>query len=231
MAKVHDCINFVQTLLFPPTCLLCEAPGYGSLDLCRDCLRTLPWLTHACPRCARPLPVRGASCGACLKHPPPFEACRALWHFHPPVSGLIAALKFRGYRASMRLLGELMARRTADWERPDCLVPVPLHPTRYRQRGFNQSLEIARFVAAYHRIPLRPELCRRTRATPPQRHLNARERHRNLHGAFAATKAAQGLSVAVIDDVMTTGATVRGVAEALKRAGAGRVTVWVLARA
>ncbi len=124
-----------------------------------------------------------------------------------------------------------MARRATDWERPDCLVPVPLHPTRYRQRGFNQSLEIARFVATRQRIPLRPELCRRTRATPPQRHLNARERHRNLRGAFTATTAVRGLNVAVIDDVMTTGATVGEVAETLKRAGAGRVEVWVLARA
>ncbi len=131
----------------------------------------------------------------------------------------------------MRLLGELMARRMAEEERPDCLVPVPLHPTRYWQRGFNQSLEIARFIATRLRLPLRPELCRRTRATPPQRNLNARQRHRNPHGAFAATKATQGLDIAVIDDVMTTGATVREVAETLKRAGAGRVEVWVLARA
>ncbi len=231
MRQVNNCINFIQQLVFPPTCLLCGRPGHNRLDLCQDCFKTLPWLTCTCHVCARPLPVPGKTCGACLRHPPPFVRCQALWAFRPPVSGLIAALKFGGHRPCKRLLGELLSSRVATWKRPDCLVPVPLHPSRYRQRGFNQALEIARFITARHNIPLRPELCRRIRVTPPQRTLPAKARRNNLRGAFETTGELPGLHVAIIDDVMTTGATVTEIARTLKKAGAGRVDVWVLARA
>lgn len=124
-----------------------------------------------------------------------------------------------------------MASRLQPIPPPDCLVPIPLHPARYRARGFNQALEIARPVASQLKIPLCPKLCRRVRITPPQRLLDAEERHKNLRGAFQATEDLSGRHIAIVDDVLTTGATAHEVATALKRAGAVQVEAWVLARA
>lgn len=229
--KVYDWIESIQFCLLPPRCLLCGGPGQPRLDLCAACQSELPWLGHVCPRCALPLPAAAPACGACLRRPPPFERAAALWHYRPPVDRWVAAAKYRGHRPLLRLFGECLARHLADALRPDCLLPVPLHPRRLRQRGFNQSLEVARVVSQRLGIPLRAGLCRRTRFTPPQQGLDARDRQRNLRGAFAADPAVRGHHVGLIDDVMTTGATVGEIALTLKRAGVTEVSVWVVARA
>jgi ComF family protein len=110
-------------------------------------------------------------------------------------------------------------------------VPVPLHPSRYRTRGFNQALEIARPLADRLKLPLCPNLCRRVRPTPPQRLLDAQTRRQNLRGAFQTTADLSGCRIALVDDVLTTGATADALAAVLKQAGAKQVEVWVLARA
>ncbi len=173
----------------------------------------------------------GLICGACLKKPPAFDRTYPLWHYRPPVPGLIHALKFQGRLECARLLGEIMAEQLGTLLPPDCLLPVPLHPARYRERGFNQALEIARPLTKQLGLPLTPRLCRRTRFTPPQYTRDAQGRRKNLRGAFQASKAVDGCRIAVVDDVMTTGTTAHEVAAALKRAGASRVEVWILARA
>lgn len=124
-----------------------------------------------------------------------------------------------------------MAEHLQETLLPDCLIPVPLHPSRFRARGFNQALELARPIAAKLRLPLCPGWCRRVRDTAPQRLLDAAERRGNLRGAFAATENVRGRRVALLDDVLTTGATLHEAASALKKAGAAWVEVWVLARA
>ncbi len=210
---------------------MCDTPGEVSLGICRACSDELPWLEHACRQCALPLGNSGLICGACLSKPPGFDRTQALWHYLPPVTGLIRALKFQGRQDLARLLGKVMASRLQPTSLPDCLVPVPLHPARYRARGFNQALEIARPVASQLKIPLCPTLCRRVRITPPQRTLDAAARRKNLRGAFQATADLSGCHIAILDDVLTTGATADEVAAALKRAGAVQVEVWVLARA
>ncbi len=231
MPKVNKWIISIQKLIHPSTCLLCGAPGQDNLDLCRCCYQDLPWIVHACLRCGIPLPVGDSLCGHCLKHPPVLDRTQVLWRYTPPVSGLISALKFRGRLPCARLLGELMALRLKDGPKPDCLLPIPLHPRRYRERGFNQAIEIGHPVSQRLDIPLRPRLCQRIRATPPQHELDASMRRSNLVGAFKASHAVKGLNLALIDDVMTTGTTVREVASTLKQAGAARVEAWVLARA
>ena len=138
--------------------------------------------------------------------------------------------KAKQAKAAGRLLSELMLEACAGAERPHALLPIPLHRARLRQRGYDQALELARPIARVLGSPLRPDLLRRARNTAPQsRQLHASERHRNLRGAFTATAAAMPAHVALVDDVMTTGATLRAAAEALRQAGVERIDAWVCA--
>ncbi|MBI3772328.1 MAG: ComF family protein [Gammaproteobacteria bacterium] len=217
--------------LLPPTCVLCHGPGAAGRDLCPGCEADLPYLKTACQHCAMPLPVAG-TCGACQQDPPPFATTRALFHYREPVDHLIQRLKFNRKLYVARLLGDLLAQQLAGvWPRPDAIIPVPLHPLRLRQRGFNQALELARPVAEALSVPLLAQACRRERDTPAQSGLDAVARHRNLKGAFKVDPALDTRHVALVDDVMTTGSTVAVLAQALRRAGVARIDVWVVARA
>ncbi|UNK51153.1 ComF family protein [Lysobacter sp. S4-A87] len=224
--------------LWPPHCLLCGEPGDAGLDLCRPCLAALPYNRQACRCCALPLAAvssatlpLAATCGACLRRPPPQASARAVFVYAAPVDRLLPRVKFHGDLACARLLATLMARELAGAERPQALVPLPLHPGRLRGRGYDQALELARPLARALRLPLRDDLLRRRRATAAQSQLGLADRRRNLRNAFATrADAALPAHVAVIDDVMTTGATARAAALALCRAGVARVDVWVCAR-
>lgn len=231
MRQVNSWLKFIRRQFFSSPCLLCGDPGRTAYGVCRACYLELPWLSHACHQCALPLSHPGLVCGACLSRPPGFDRAKALWYYRPPVKGLIYALKFQGRQDLAWVLGGMMADRLQATPLPDCLVPVPLHPARYRTRGFNQALELARPIAKKLKIPLCPNLCRRVLDTAPQRTLAASERRKNLRGAFVATEDLNGLRIAILDDVLTTGATVHEVASTLKRAGAAHVEVWVWARA
>ena len=207
-------------------CLLCGAEGGPEL-LCPACIAELPALAESCPRCALPSPA-GAVCGSCLNHPPHFDATLALWRYEFPCDRLVQALK---YRARLALAG-FFARNLASRPIPevDLIVPMPLHAKRLAERGFNQALEIARGLARHLRRPIEPRGVLRVKDTPPQTELPYEERARNVHGAFLCRLDLSGASVAVLDDVMTTGATLNELARALKRAGAARVENLVIAR-
>lgn len=143
---------------------------------------------------------------------------------------MIHAFKFRGDLAAGRLLAELLTDATAH-RSPDFLLPVPLHPRRMRQRGFNQSLELARQLGRRQRIPVASKLLSRIRDTPPQHTQPAKRRRANIRGAFQVKQELSGAHIALIDDVLTTGHTAAEIAHTLKQAGAARVEVWVAARA
>ena len=230
--KVDGCISFIQSILFPPACLLCDAPGDGGDDLCAGCRAELPWNRAACERCAAPLPQPGL-CGACLKHPPPFDAAFAPLLYRAPVDWLLQRFKFNGRLPPGRLCGGLLAAALLPRATPlpQLIIPVPLHPSRLRRRGFNQALELARPVAAGLGVALAPQLCRRLRATETQSLLAARERRRNVRGAFELTAPLEVRHVAILDDVIATGSTVGELARVLRRAGAERIEVWAVARA
>lgn len=230
---VNSWLNFIHAALYPPVCLLCGAPGEGTRDLCRGCLLDLPRSQLACERCAVPLPPGSSGvCGDCLARPPAYDRVLAPFHYEAPLDWLVPRLKFQARLSHARLLGQLLAEYVIPrTERPDFILPVPLHRRRLRERGFNQALELARPVARTWGIPLRPEIAERTKATPPQMELNARERRRNLRGAFTVTRPLGGVRVAVVDDVATTGATLEALAKALRRAGAAYIECWVVARA
>ena len=229
-------LKHVHRWLWPGNCLLCGARVSSRDDLCPACEHSLPRTAWVCPRCAANDAVRGTEdtiCGECQKHPPDFVGTQAAFRYAAPLDKLIQDLKYNGRLDLSRVLGGYLARHLLNLAgpRPDVIVPVPLHPSRLRSRGYNQSLELARFVARALELPIDFKNARRLRATAPQTELPREQRHRNVRGAFQAGSAFNGRSVAVVDDVMTSGHTVREVAQSLLKAGAREVRVWVVARA
>lgn len=225
----------LSAILYPPTCALCCAPGKGNLDICEVCLDKLPRITHACRRCA--LPFAAATtvelCGSCQQRPPYFDATVAAFHYAPPIDRLIVRLKFNGELTYARLLGELTADTLirTDADLPEVIIPVPLHAQRMRERGFNQSLELARYIARQLGVPVDQRSVRRVKATQPQMELPAKARKTNVRNAFELISDLSAHHVAIVDDVVTTGSTVNELARVLWRAGAKRIQVWSCARA
>lgn len=225
----------LQTGLFPPTCLLCGAPGAADLDLCPGCRAELPYNHQACNRCANPLPNTSglsSTCGDCLRAPSTFESIFAPLLYRPPVDFLIKELKFHGRLVVARLLGELLAE--ALWQRsdplPECIVPVPLHSSRLRERGFNQALELSRPLCRRLELALATKGVRRFRPTAPQSDLAASDRRANVRGAFVLGQAFPVRHAAILDDVVTTASTVTELARLLKAEGVEKVEVWACAR-
>jgi ComF family protein len=236
--EIDRWIDRLGGLLLPPRCVLCGGAGQRPcLDLCRDCDAELPASPQACLRCGLPSPRvdgRGLVCRACLADPPAYDRCYAAFEYGFPVDRLVHDLKYRGQLAPARVLGYLLGAGIADHGLHldvDVIVPVPLHPRRHAERGFNQSAEIARWVARAVGRPWSDGAVLRRRDTPAQVGLHAGERRANLRGAFTCSEAVQGVRVAVVDDVVTTGSTAESMAQALRAADAFSVDVWCVARA
>jgi ComF family protein len=222
----------LQRFVLPLHCLLCGAPGDDGLDLCRDCAAELPRNRTCCVRCALPLAQSAVMCGQCIKRTPPWEAAWVPFRYAWPLDRLESRFKFGADLAAGRALSTLWLREPKPESRPQWIVPVPLHRTRLRQRGYNQALELARPLARYFDVPLRHDVLERVRPTAAQTELSALTRRRNVRGAFAIKPGTPlPAHVALVDDVMTTGATLIESAKALRRAGVQRVDVWALARA
>jgi ComF family protein len=225
---LDNCTKFVQSLI-APACLLCAGHSGGEL-LCAACDNDLPRLAgELCDSCALPI-TAGTRCGACLAHPPAYDHVCAPFTYAFPVDALVRGLKYRGVLAIAPLFGSAIAAGVGPVQRPDVLIPMPLANERLRERGFNQSQEIARRLAKITGLPLLPQACRRVRHTPPQAALPWRERAKNIRNAFVCDADVSGKHVAVVDDVMTTGATLNELARNLKHAGAARVTGLIAAR-
>jgi ComF family protein len=215
-------------MLFGGSCFLCR--GKAEALLCGPCNADLPRLgTGLCPRCALDSPA-GAVCGRCLAQSPHYDATIAALAYRFPADVLVQALKFRSELALAPFFAQLLAEKLSGTEAVDFILPVPLSARRLRERGYNQALEIGRDVAGATRARLAPGLCERARDTPPQTDLPPTERAMNVRGAFQCPRLIGGASIAVLDDVMTTGATLDEIAATLKRAGAARVVNWVVAR-
>lgn len=218
-----------QDLFGTVTCLLCGARA-GRDGLCPGCRTALPWLPAArCPTCASPV-LQPVVCGRCLVHPPVVDRVDAALVYGFPVDCLVQRLKYRHQLAAARCLGHLLAAALEDAPRPDLVVAVPLGTQRLADRGFNQSLEIARAAANALALPLAAAACRRVRDTPPQAGLAFGERASNVRRAFVCDLDLTAKRVALVDDVMTTGASLNECARALKQGGAAQVAGWVVAR-
>ena len=237
ISQLDSALERLGCWLLPPHCLLCGAPGQAPcLDLCFDCDEELPAASPACPRCASRQDVERACatpCERCAVSPPPYTRCHAAFRYAAPVDALVQALKYRGQLTISRVLGELLARSVGRAGLAcDMILPVPLHPLRHAERGFNQATEIARWTARRLGSRCAPDLATRLVAGTRQVGLSAAERRLNLQGAFTANdQRAHGRHVAVVDDVLTTGSTAAALARALLDAGAARVDVWCVALA
>ncbi len=227
----------LANLLLPWRCALCAGPAPGGLELCEGCEADLPRVAQACPRCALALAATDASglCRRCAAQPPRFHRALAPLAYEYPADRLLLGLKFGGRAHLARALARQIAVKVREeaerglLDMPDALVPVPLHPKRLAERGFNQAEEIARFVGRDLGVPVRPKICRRVRPTKMQSRLSDEERRANVAGAFLCSETPR--RPAIVDDVITTGATVDAMAGALATAGAEHLQVWAVARA
>lgn len=226
---LRDAVRRLADALLPGSCLLCGADAGRGL-ICAGCTADLPPApSPACPQCGEATTL-GERCGACMKDPPAFARTVALFRYEFPVDRIIHALKYAHRLPVAPWLGRRLARHlvAADF---DLVVPLPLHPDRLRERGFNQSAEIARSLARDLGLPLEAASLVRTRATPPQAELPLKARAKNVRGAFECRSDLAGRRLLLVDDVMTSGATLRECARVLQLHGAGEITVAVAARA
>lgn len=235
MRLLYNCIKNTQCIIYPRLCVLCGRAGEGGRDLCAACHAELPYQPHACTRCGVLLMAAGECCADCLKSPPPIAHSVIPFSYQAPLDQLIMAFKFGRQLHMAPLLAGLMREARGEpadsWAvRPDCLLPVPLHPQRLRERGFNQALELARHLSPHSGIPIATGLALRRRHTATQSLLNGPARRRNMRDAFVINGTPPP-HVMLVDDVVTTGSTVNELARCLLDAGAKRVDVWACARA
>lgn len=229
---LHKMLSGLRHFVLPPRCLLCGAAGADDIDLCVACRLELPRNRACCRRCALPLANSVEVCGECQRHLPPWDTAWAPFRYGWPLDRLESRYKFGADLAAGRVLTTCWQREPLPPELPQLLIIVPLHRRRLRQRGYNQALELARPLARALALPLRHDVIKRVRATDAQTELDAVGRRRNVRGAFALnTDVSLPPHVAILDDVMTTGATLGECARVLRRAGVQRVDVWALARA
>lgn len=217
-------------MLFPQSCMLCVAPNGGALALCRACLEAMPWHQQsACPQCALPS-FQGHLCGDCLKSAPAFDITRALFSYDYPLDSMLQRYKYQQNLHIAKTFSALMQFNFSGDQAFDRIIPMPLHPKRLTERGFNQSLEIARLIARQMKIKLDTDSCSRIKFTAPQASLPLKTRIKNMRGAFRCDEPLTDQRVILLDDVMTTGASLHELAAIVKSAGATHVECWVVAR-
>ena len=224
--------------LISQDCTLCGVRSQACL--CEDCHRDLPFLAlggaSVCPSCSAQS-ADNQICGACLSAPPHFDDTISAFHYSYPLDRLVQDYKFNANLGLLPFFADSLARairanRASDAvTQPDLVIPLPLAPKRLAERGFNQSALLGERVSKTLGIRFEARGMLRVRETPPQTGLNREARLKNVRGAFDCAHRLDGKYVAVVDDVMTTGATLSEAAKALKKAGATHVSAWVIARA
>jgi ComF family protein len=227
----HQCQQWLGASL---PCTLCDAPATAStstpLTLCNHCFDLLPWYTSPrCPKCALPT-SSGEHCGICLQHAPAFDRTLTSFRYAYPLNRLLHQFKYHQQLPVGHLLANSLITQLPKIAQPQVVMAMPMHINRVKQRGFNHALELAKQVHHHCGIALDIESCVRVIDTPTQAGMDMKTRTRNLRGAFATHKSWQGQHVMIVDDVMTTGASMHAVARVLKQAGATQVTALVLAR-
>ncbi len=230
---VYNCTLFNLLFGYAPLCPACSQVTDKPRHFCPACRNSLATISNPCKKCGLPIP-QGSHCGRCLTHPPPFEALISACVYQFPLSPIIQQFKFSArlyfaYPLSQLLADRLLQDSGRTW--PECIIPVPLHNARQRQRGFNQAVELARPVAKRLNIALDHGSCTRHKHTRQQASLKRSQRQANLHKAFSLRRAISYRHVAIIDDVVTTANTVAAMAEMLRSHGVETVEIWCIARA
>lgn len=239
MTGVRQLFTMLLDVVLPPLCHICHSfiPDAGELHICPDCREKLPLVASPlCPLCG--IPFRGVGgdhrCGSCLTNPPHFDIARAPFLYEGPLRELIHSFKYNRLTHLRKPLSLLALKAADDFmeHAPHIVVPVPLHCSRLRERGFNQAVLIGQFLSRYLSLPLQPDALTRIRQTEPQIELSAAERRLNVKGAFSVRRPEQitGKRVLLVDDVMTTGSTMDECAGELKKGGAEMVIAATIAR-
>lgn len=237
----HHCTHQLQQ-----TCLLCHCnvshcnlshcncktnPPSGIFGLCRFCHESLPWIGHSCERCALPLLMDARHCGKCLTEPPLFSSAHCAASYEGSIPALIHQLKHRHNNAVTHLLTDIFGHSIkSPLPAADLLIPVPMHCRRNLKRGNNHSDLLGKAISKNLGIPFNNQLLQRIRPSPTQQGLTAEQRRKNLANAFVANKKLEGMRIAVLDDVLTTGSTMNEIAKTLRNAGAVEVHAWAVAR-
>ena len=232
LSKLKD----FSAIILRETCFLCAANQTINHSLCEACLKDLPWLpANSCPQCG--LSSGGQVCGSCLSSPPYFDATHAVFLYHYPMDTMIQRYKYSNTLSLSHTFGQLLSEKISSIhsnENIDVIIHMPMHPTRLKQRGFNQALEIAKvldkILSKKTKAKLDYKSVTRQTLTPPQASLPLKERVKNIKGAFKVNADLSGKRIAILDDVMTTGASLNELAKTLKQAGATHVECWVIAR-
>ncbi len=233
--QVNHWLNIIQYSLLPARCILCETSIKGQKDLCKACETRFIRLNSCCSRCATSFASHSLEnniCGNCQKQPPAFDKVYAPFVHQGNIRHLINDLKFNNAYKNARLLAELLAQHISIkcTLKPELIIPMPLHPQRYRERGFNQSLEIAKIVSQLLKIPYSTTHCQRIKNTAHQINLTGKQREQNIKQAFKLSMPIKHKHIVIIDDVMTTGATANELAKIFKTGGVKRVDIWVCSR-
>lgn len=226
--KLNNICSNINHLLFSPHCILCKFSDGGHLGICDACTKALPWHTDYCPQCALPS-THKQLCGDCLTSPPDFDDTQALFRYAFPINAMLQQYKYGQAMYLAETLATLIVEKLNLATRAS-LLPMPLHPKRLQHRGFNQSLEIARLISQKTGLPIDHQSCQRIKLSPPQASLSLKERVMNMHNAFSCGQNLAGQHMILLDDVMTTGATLNSLAKTLKQAGAAKVSCIVVAR-
>ena len=238
--KSNHISNFGKftSALLKQNCLLCASPEVNIHAVCRACLNDLPWHPkNSCPQCG--LASNGDLCGSCISSPPDFDVTYSVFIYGFPIDAMMQRYKYGNMLSLSQTFGQLLnekVRLGALNDNPiDLIIPMPMHPTRLKERGFNQAHEIAKVLCKNHpsnnlKAKLDFKSAQRVKLTPPQASLPLKARVKNIKGAFKVTNDLSGKRIAIVDDVMTTGASLNELAKTLKKAGASHVECWVIAR-
>jgi ComF family protein len=232
--KNNHLLNFssLVTAFFKQKCLLCNAK-IDALEAnihaaCRACLNDLPWHPKtSCPQCG--LSSSGQLCGSCISSPPDFDATISVFLYDFPIDTMMQRYKYGNMLSLCAFFGQMLSEKVA-FDTVDIIIPMPMHPARIKERSFNQALEIAKFLCKNHKEKLDYKSAERQKLTPPQASLPLKERVKNIKGAFSVNTVLTGKRIVIVDDVMTTGASLNELAKTLKKAGASHVECWVIAR-
>lgn len=224
----NNLLNSLFNHLFKQRCLLCTSNEASKLGICGECYKDLPWHNAPqCPQCG--LNSNGLVCGNCLNSPPDFNATHSLFTYDFPLDAMMQSYKYGNKLNIGHIFGQMLSK-TTDLSTVDIVIPMPMHPSRLKERGFNQALEIAKTITRNCPEKLDLMSTQRQKYTPPQASLPMKERAKNIKGAFKVTTNLNEKRIAIIDDVMTTGASLNELAKTLKQAGASHVECWVIAR-
>ena len=238
--------GILKQAIFKQNCVLCasciESNIANNHAVCKPCLNDLPWHPNtSCLQCGLASSGTGLNtvvCGSCLNNPPDFDATKAVFLYAYPVDAMMQRYKYGSLLNLGDTFGEFLAEKTAlgalNNNHVDLIIPMPMHPQRLKERGFNQALEIAKVLCKNYKEKLDYKSITRQTLTPPQASLPLKERVKNIKDAFKVNADKldkfQGKRIAIVDDVMTTGASLNELAKTLKKAGASHVECWVIAR-